>query len=169
MLTAARLRELMSYDPETGIFVRLVTINGRAKIGQVVGSPTAGGRSEGGGYLQVCIDRKKFLLHRLAVLYMMGEWPSHEVDHRDLDRANNRWRNLRSGTSSQNKGNMRANSDSRSGIKGVYFDKSRGLWLAQITVCGQHFHLGRHTTAELAHEAYRAAAEEKFGDFARVA
>ena len=93
---------------------------------------------------------------------MTGRWPI-EADHRDLDPSNDRWDNLREATSSQNKGNARRWRNNQLGVKGVWFHKQKGKFTSQ---CG-HKHLGLFATAGEAYAAYLAAAEAKFGEFAR--
>ena len=158
--TAERVRELFSYDPLTGIFTRLVKTNNRVEVGE-----SCHYFSKGDGYLRISIDGRQHLGHRLAWLYMTGEWPADEVDHRDADRANNRWANLRDVTAAINSQNKRqARVDNRScGLLGVTFDKSRSRrpWVAQIGLIhddGQfrNIRIGRFETPELAHQAYVA-------------
>lgn len=104
-------------------------------------------------------------LHRL----LMGEPEGFEVDHQDCDGLNNRRKNLRVATKSQNMQNQRLRSTSKSGFKGVCFRKDIGKWMARIKVNGKQHHLGCFTTAEDAHAAYVAASDRLHGDFGRVA
>ncbi len=96
-ITAERLRELFHYNPDTGIFTRRVT-RGSGKAGCVVGTFN-------GHYLQFCVDRNQALAHRLAWLYVHGEWPKRQIDHIDGDKRNNRLSNLRDVTANQNQQN----------------------------------------------------------------
>jgi hypothetical protein len=95
-LTHDRLRELLSYDPETGGFVWLQTV-GRA----VAGTPACPSKSRD-GYARICIGRRMYAQHRLAWFYVNGQWPEGEIDHRDRDRTNNRFGNLRLASRKQN-------------------------------------------------------------------
>ena len=81
MITQARLKELLTYDPETGYFTRNVNVKG-ANAGERAGTITAK------GYIAIGIDRKHYLAHRLAFLYMTGEWPKELVDHKDTIKIN---------------------------------------------------------------------------------
>lgn len=103
MITQTRLKELFRYRPETGLFYRL-TSRGGFKVGTVAGS------SHKDGYKHIYIDGKHYLCHRLAFLYMTGEMPEF-VDHKDRDRSNNKWDNLREATQRTNCGNKKTNLD----------------------------------------------------------
>lgn len=155
-LTAERLRELLSYDPETGVFVWCVRRRG-VRLGMRAG--TVNGR----GYRQICIDGTIHLEHRLAWLYVHGEWPV-EIDHRDLSTANNAIANLRLATRVQNNGNKRAHRTSRTGVKGVSQLPS-GRFKAVIRTK----YIGAFETTEAASVAYMAEAAKVFGEFARAA
>jgi|ERR1700720_213694 len=115
-LTVERLRERLSYDPESGIFTWRVAV-GCARCRRKPGD--LAGRLLDRGYRQIKIEGRQYLAHRLAVHYMTGAWPEHEVDHRDLDKSNNRWDNLRAATSSQNKSNTRRQRNNTSGFKAL--------------------------------------------------
>jgi hypothetical protein len=161
-LTAERLREVLNYDPATGVFTWLVRTARCRRIGEVAGC----GKN---GYHQIGIDRRRYRAHRLAWLYMTGEWPAQEIDHINGDPSDNRITNLRPATSSQNKTNSRRRSDNNSGYKGVSFDRSRQKWQARISVAGRSARrLGRFDCPVAAHAAYVAAAEKHFGEFARA-
>lgn len=166
MLTQARLKELLSYDPETGIWTRLVNRPGRgAKAGD---NPNNQG---GSGYIEFCVDGKNYRSNRLAWLYMTGEWPPALVDHKDLNRTNNRWSNLRIATHSQNKANGRAYANNGRGVKGVSINKWMKLrpYRVRIQVNGKPIELGHFATLEEAGAAYASAAEKYYGEFARAA
>lgn len=163
MLTAAGLRELFEYDPTTGVFTRLVYRSPNAKPGDIAGTP---GKD---GYVQIQIDGKLYKAHRLAWLYVKGEWPPHGVDHRDTIKSNNAWINLRAATPAQNAGNCGPRTSNTSGYKGVCRIKKNGKWMAQIQIGGRFNFLGYFETAEQAHAAYCVAAELHFGEFSRAA
>lgn len=107
------------------------------------------------GYKIVCFDRKQYLAHRVAWFLVTGEWPQ-VVDHKNGERGDNRWDNLRKADYATNGQNLRqARSDSRSGYLGVYRSKSVKMpWSARITVSGKAKYLGSFPTAPLAYEAY---------------
>lgn len=153
MLTAETVRELLDYEPETGVFRWLSdAANGRTKKGTVAGSLS---RS---GYRRIKLNRSRYQAHRLAWLYVYGEWPSDEIDHINALRDDNRIENLRIASRSQNRANSKSR---RAGLKGAY--KGRSGFTA---VCRGRY-IGHFDTAEEAHAAYCAAAEKHFGEFAR--
>lgn len=162
LLTAERLREVLDYDPETGLFVWKMKTADCVHVGSI-----AGGMDEK-GYIRMRVDGRRYRAHRLAWLWMTGEWPSRGIDHRDTDRANNRWANLRVASSSQNIANSRLRSDNTSGFKGVSKFKN-GQWRAEVgTPSGRHY-LGLFPCPAAAHLAYVVAAAKYHGEFARAA
>jgi hypothetical protein len=145
MLTQARLHELLSYDPETGIMTRRVN-KGHIKAGQVAGNPTR-------GYLQLMIDGHMTFVHRFIWLYVYGKWPDGNIDHIDGNRSNNRLSNLRDVSQAMNIQNERKpRSNNKSGFLGV--KANRGLWKAEISIDGKTKFLGRFKTPEEAHQVY---------------
>jgi hypothetical protein len=164
ILTAARLRELLSYDPDTGTFTRLVrTGYFRAQAGAIAGSRRYN------GYHIISVDAQRYYAHRLAWLYMTGEWPQAGIDHRDLDRSNNRWENLRAATQSQNLSNIGLPKHNTSGMKGVCWDRRRNCWMAKINHSGKTYFLGYFAERDAAQAAYASGATKIYGDFARTA
>jgi hypothetical protein len=145
-ISVQRLRELLDYDPSTGLFTWRVTHHPKCKAGAIAGTK---GTAK---YVVVCIDRVLHYAHRLAFLHVMGRPAVGDVDHVDGDTRNNRWANLREGTRGQNMQNRRPISNNATGFLGVC--KYRGRFAAQITVNGVHQNLGVFDTAEEAHEAY---------------
>lgn len=107
--------------------------------------------------------------HRVVWALMTGEWPTHEIDHVNGIRLDNRWGNLRAATHAENQRNKSASCRNKSGVKGVHRHTQNGTWVAQIKVRGQRTkYLGSFQTIELAAEAYRKACVELHKDFARV-
>lgn len=160
-LTIERLKDVVSYDPETGHFTWLRRIAKIVKPGGQAGSP----HRTGYRYLQ--IDGERIAEHRLAYFYMIGEWPQ-EVDHRNLDKTDNRWNNLRAASISNNRWNRTIQSNNTSGYKGVSYHKTYRRWTAYIGYRGSVISLGRFGTAESAAAAYAEAADRLHGDFARI-
>lgn len=161
-LTHERLVSLLDYDRETGIFRWRVNVSNIC-AGSVAGSP------KGKGYIGIRIDRVSYYAHRLAVFYVTGTMPECDVDHKNLVRTDNRFDNLRSATSSQNKMNRRAQSNNILGVKGVSFDARVGRFQARIKANGKQRTIGVYNTIEEASAAYERAANDNFGVFARAA
>jgi hypothetical protein len=162
-LTAEQIREIVSYDPETGEMRWRKSRGSRAQAGGIVGAYDAY------GYRNVGINGLDYKVHRLAWLYVHGEWPNGSIDHINGHKADNRLSNLRVVTQSQNLRNTRRHKDGRSGFKGVHWHKQTSTWIAQIMCSGKKRYLGQFTTPEAAHAAYCAAAVELSGEFARFA
>jgi hypothetical protein len=160
-VTLERVKELLSYDPITGIWTWLVR-KGKAQIGSVAGC------LDGDGYVQIQIDYVQYKAHNLAFLWMTGRWPRLGCDHRDLQKTNNKWNNLREATGSQNVANQAITIKNTSGFKGVSFDKKNQKWRASVTVKGKFFCLGRFTDPEVAYASYCKAVKSAFGEFART-
>jgi hypothetical protein len=150
--TAERVRELLNYDQETGVFTWLAGANlgkghGRRKPGAEAGC-------KGLRYMTLCIDGKHVYAHRVAWLYMTGEWPAFTVDHRSRDGFDNRWANLRQATIAQQRQNSSLSRRNTSGHKGVSWDRAKGKWQAGIGVNGRRLALGRFDDVEQAAAAY---------------
>lgn len=161
MITAERLRDLLNYDPTTGVFTWLKPTSNRVYRGKVAGS------TDSEGYVQIFLDGKNYRGHRLAWLYMTGAWPKDQVDHWNGDRSCNAWINLRSATQGQNNCNAKLRSDNTSGVKGVSFDAGKDKWFAYVTVGGALKCLGHFDDIDTAARVRRAAAEAAYADFVR--
>ncbi len=161
MITQSSLKEILNYDSRTGTFTWLVSRPNGVKVGDIAGR--VGNR----GYRKIGIARKTYEAHRLAFLYVNGEWPANIVDHIDGCKDNNAWNNLRNATNAQNQANSRLRAGNRLGMKGVcrYYNKFK----AQIKADGKTVYLGLFDSPESAHAAYEDAAKKLFGEFARAA
>jgi hypothetical protein len=157
-LQANVARSLLRYDAESGLLKWLVD-----RPGVPVGS-VAGYRKRC-GYVAVKIFGRAYLAHRLVWLIVHGYMPD-QLDHRNMDRADNRIKNLRIATGTLNCANKPAMSNNKSGLKGV--SRYRGRYRATIFVDGTQRHLGMFGSAAEAHAAYAAAANSAFGEFARA-
>lgn len=161
LITQGLLKEVIDYDPSTGVF--------RWKIARhkVAAGSVAGQFLHHRGYVKIKIFGIAYIAHRLAWLYMTGEWPKDQIDHINMDRADNRFCNLREAGNGQN--HMNQPHKNRTGFKGVAYHP----WLkekpfeAKIKTGGINRSLGCYATAEEAHEAYKKAAIAAHGEFAR--
>lgn len=153
-LTAARLRELLHYDSETGAFTRKVTTGnmGRWKSGQLAGS-----KSKQTGYIEICVDAKKYQAHRLVWLYVYGKWPEQDIDHKNGIRDDNRISNLRQATRAENNQNRVLDKRNTSGYSGVTWSKAWGKWVARINVNKKAIHIGYFDDPAVAGRAYLEA------------
>jgi hypothetical protein len=158
-LTHERLRELMDYDPETGLLTWRVSRPGRGSIktGDIAGTPKRN------GYWQVGIDGRLHNRARLVWYWTYGRWPYPQVDHINRVKDDDRIVNLREATVSQNAANYRHRSNPH-GFRGVSCKRAR--FYAKIRVPGKRINLGSFATAELAAAAYQEAARKYHGEFA---
>lgn len=144
--TAERVRQLLHYEAESGIFTWI------RKTGSM-GSGAMAGTSHK-EYINIQVDGRQYKAHRLAVLWVTGAWPDGEIDHKDGDGKNNRWENLRLAPSRffnmQNK--RRPHKNNSTGFLGV--SPQDGRFRARITANGKKLCLGLHETAESAYAAY---------------
>jgi hypothetical protein len=154
------LKDLLSYDPTTGLFTWKKSNSTKPVVGTIAGT------RHPHGYIRINIKRKMYYAHRLAWLYVHGAFPTHEIDHVDRDPANNRIDNLRLATHPQNASNAPKRRTNRSGLKGVCH--VRGRWIATISSNGRQMHIGMFDTAAEAHSAYLAAAKKYHREFMHV-
>jgi hypothetical protein len=157
-LTAERLRELFLYSPNTGLFIRRIA-TGSGSAGAVAGCVRAD------GYRSIGIDGRTYGAGRLAIMFITGDLPVNEVDHWNLDKADDRFDNLRVATRGQNEANKRAMVTNKLGVKGVR--RNRRKFRACIQVNGHDRSLGSFSTIAEASMAYEAAAVAAWGEFAR--
>lgn len=160
-LTQAALREQVSYNQNTGLFTRLISVR-NSKAGSTPGQMTKR------GYIQFCVGAKSYLSHRLAWLWMTGNWPRGEIDHIDGNPSNNKWHNLRDASHRENMRNQKTRRDNVARLKGVSWRPEFGKWQAQIVINGYHEYLGLFDCPTAAHCAYVIAAYKEFGEFARA-
>ena len=156
MLTKSDLESVLTYDPDTGVFRWKVSLRGPVRAGMVAGRPKPN------GYLSIKIRQVDYYAHRLAYLYMTGEWPSRQIDHVNRTRSDNRWSNLRPATVNQQRGNTKMQSRNSAGMKGVSLHRKSGLWRARVSTKT----IGYYKRPEDAAAAYQKAAQERFGEFA---
>jgi len=170
MITADQARELLDYDPETGVFKWRFRPRSTFKSERAWAtwntrfSGSAAGHHDNKGYISIRVLGRLYRAHRLAWLYTYGVWPDIEIDHINRVKTDNRIANLRNATQSQNSANTGMYINNTTGFKGV--SRARKKFKAEITKNGVVMRLGHFSTPEEAHAAYCQAAEELHGEFA---
>jgi hypothetical protein len=171
MITQEYLKSVLSYDPHTGKWCWIQRPLCHFKTqracstwnSRFAGKPA--GTVDKEGYVLIVVNYKSYKSHRLAWFYMTGNWPRHQIDHNNLDKGDNSWSNLREATTSENHGNISAQSNNKLGIKGVNY--ACGKFYARIKKNGKTFYLGCYDTKEEAQAKYQSKALELFGEYAR--
>ena len=154
VISVEKLKEFLSYNPETGVFVWIKSPVNHTKIGDTAGSPTVQ------KYNQIMIGGIGYKAHRLAWLYMTDKMPDDMIDHINGDRTDNRFCNLREATRRQNQQNQtKPQKGNKSGYLGVASHKS-GKYEAKISINGKIKYLGLFVTPEEAHQVYLNAKRE---------
>lgn len=157
-LTRERLREILDYDPLTGLFVwKKPNRRSSVKAGDVAGTFR-------NGYVDIGVDGKNWGAHRLAFLWMTGHWPKDKVDHKNGIPTDNRWENIREANSQQNSCNTKLPKHNKTGFRGVSRHSMCSKYQARIKVHGKTYFLGLYDTAEDAAQAYNGAAALCFGN-----
>lgn len=158
-LTYKEIKRILDYYPDKGTFIWKVRINQGIHAGDVAGC------LHHSGYWHIKYKNKGYTAHRLAFLYMTGKIPS-VVDHKNRDKSDNRWNNLRAASHAKNQRNCQAYTTNKLGYKGVHRAKTAGKFKAQIRFNGKGIYLGRFDTAEDAAIAYNEKSLELHGEFA---
>lgn len=143
MLTVERVRELLSYDLDSGVFTWQVSKSNRAPVGSIAGTLN-------NGYTQIQIDKKLYGAHRLAWFYVYAVWPIGVIDHLDGDPSNNSFWNFRDVPQRINSRNNKLSKNNASGINGVSWSSDNRGWLASITIDFKQKNLGVYPTIEAA-------------------
>lgn len=144
--TQEELKELLAYDPLTGLFTWIVK-RPNATVGGTAGN------LDPSGYIRISVKGKNYTAHRLAFLYMTGEFPPAHTDHINHKRADNRWANLRAISQLDNNRNTPLRSDNTSGMTGVSFNLRGMNWVARIKVGATYKFLGGFASFEEAKAA----------------
>lgn len=149
-VTQELLHHLFSYNKDTGIFTRRTeTTRSYTKIGEEVGAVSSS------GYIIIIIGPRPYPAHRLAWLYVYGEWPSGNIDHIDTVRTNNRINNLRDVSQAINTQNIRKpQKNNKTGFLGVSKEGRTGNYRATIYFNGKRTSLGTFKNPEEAHQVY---------------
>ncbi len=166
MLTQKRLRTLLLYVPDTGEFIWKVASGGK-KVGAVAGSIRKIRSDYQYKRKSINVDGTRYMAHRLAWLYVYGEWPADVIDHINGDPTDNRLTNLRSVSRSENQRNMKKSAANTSGETGVTWDRQHGKWRAQIKTFGKCKFLGLYDSIDEAARVRSKAKQDYHGGFRR--
>jgi hypothetical protein len=154
MITQTELKEILNYDPDTGIFTWINPVK-KTMINCVAGSLTVQ------GYKVITIKRKNYAAHRLAWLYMNGKFPNKFIDHINTIKSDNKLSNLRDVSRIENGQNqIKAHKNNKSGLLGVTWYANTSSWVAKIKNNNKLIHLGYFKNPELAHQVYLKAKRE---------
>lgn len=158
MLSLDRLNQVLTYNPETGVFNWKQAISNRVHVGAEAGAITRN------GYRMIRVDGENLYAHRLAWMFVHGQMPDRIIDHVNLDRDDNRIENLRECDHSENNCNSYLRRDSPSGIKGVGWDSHREKWACSVRHRGRRLRKRFDTLAE-AENWVRSVRESLHGEF----
>ena len=154
-LTQERLKEIVHYDPETGVFTRISSPY-KSRVGREIGTVDTR------GYVVMSLNGKVQLAHRMAWLYVYGHLPPHHLDHVNGDTTDNRIANLREATAKQNIENQKLHKNNRTGFRGVIQSKSSGRFHGHVKHHRQQIFVGSFATAEEASAAVKAKRDELY-------
>lgn len=166
MISQERLKQLIHYNPETGVFIWISKPSKRVLVGSKAGCVT------GGGYVQIRIDGRAYRASRLAWLFSYGYMPDDFVDHKNRKRDDDRLVNLRLATPAESTFNTGAYSNNTSGFKGVakrVLSTGRVRWMARARLRGKLKVIGSYDSREEAGLAYAAFAKVNHGVFCSCA
>ena len=156
VLTQQAIKDVLDYDPATGLFTWKTRVAKRIQIGDKAGSV-----KRQTGYLVVSILGERHYAHRLAFLYMTGALPHADVDHINGVRCDNRWGNLREVVRSENLRNRKIPSTNKSGVIGVCWSALRKKWVATISICDKNIVVGAFTEFTDAVAARKSAEQQQ--------
>lgn len=160
MISQEKLKEILHYDENSGVFTWVKAASKRIKQGSVAGGYNSH------GYQVIKINGLNYKAHRLAWLYVYGYLPKSCIDHINCVRGDNRICNLRLANNSQNKLNAIPQRNNSSGYKGV--SRHKGRWRVQASVNGRRYYLGIFKDVFEAAKVYADFAKNNHGEFARI-
>lgn len=156
--TLARLKEVLHYDLDTGVWTWLVW-RGIRKAGEVAGT------LDEDKYTVIGLDGELYYAHCLAWYYVTGEWPKNEVDHKNHTHRDNSWKNLREVTHQENGRNLSMPRTNTSGFVNIhpYESTTKGTrYVVRMYVNKKLRHIGTYDTQKKALTA-RDKAHKKYG------
>lgn len=158
-LTQERLKHLLHYNPDTGVFTWVQRASKSVRVGNSAGSKNKS------GYIDIRIDKSLHKAHRLAWLYIYGVWPNGKIDHINNVKTDNRICNLREASNNENGWNVGKPSTNTSGVKGVSWDAEKNKWKAHCRVFGEKYTVGRSSSKEDAERAVAEFRNKHHGEF----
>ena len=178
--TKELIRTSLRYDPETGeLFWRYrhedtfsaTTKRSKSHLAAVWNAKHAGkpafATMGSHGYLRGKVGHHYDFAHRIAFFLQTNRFPKECIDHRNGDRLDNRWCNLREATRSQNQMNKKGYGSVPQYI-GVSWDKEKKRYVSYISFNGKRTYIGRSKNPELLARKRDQKAKELFGDYARL-
>lgn len=164
--SAKQVRACLRYNKRSGIFTWIApTYRNPQIVGRVAGY------KNWAGYIYIKCMGRLYPAHVLAWVYVKGKWPQFHLDHKNGQRDDNKWSNIRSGAGSRNSQNSAPKRGTRFGLKGIFLANDtfrRKPFAARIGVRGKYVNLGHFSTPEKAHAAYCIAAKKYYGEYARL-
>jgi hypothetical protein len=136
-LTQKRLKEVLHYNPDTGIFTWILSNSNRIHKGDKAGCNS-------NGYISIGVDGSRYRAHVLAWLYMEGYFPENDIDHINRIKSDNKWKNLRHVSRSCNLRNNDIRSNNTSGLTGIRLNCNKSKWIVEITINNKNIYLGRY-------------------------
>jgi hypothetical protein len=167
-LTLRRLIQVLDINPKTGECHWKVANSNRVKVGDRAGTIWKDPYVEGLYYRYITIDRKRYLEHIIIWFFVHNKWPSRDLDHRNRNGLDNRIKNLRLATGTQNGGNTIIPKNNTSGRKGVYWNKKRKKWIANIGYKRKYFSSKGYDNREEAYQWYCNMHKKLFKEFSRT-
>jgi len=159
MITQSELKDVVDYCPDTGVFTWKVSLSYRGKAGTIAGNV----RKD--GYWRIMIRNKMYYSHRLAWLYVHGEFPICYIDHINHNKSDNRIENLRNADTFSNAHNIKKFSTNTSGHKGICWHKKAKKWMARFKCRGKVYYLGVYSDIEEAVKVYEENAKKYHKEF----
>jgi hypothetical protein len=160
MITQSELKKLLDYNLDTGIFTWKINRTKNAKIGSIAGYVDIE------GYHLISIFGKVYKSHRLAWLYVYGNFPSKLIDHINGNKSDNKLCNLRECSNDENQWNAKISSRNLSGVKGVHWSNNKDRWIAKLSIHGKIKHCGSFKDIESAKNAIIKFRESLHKEFA---